>query len=54
MNISIEDIKGCIQEWFTEVHCFEDLAEVFYVARSEIDKQFVYTAEQIAKEKQNQ
>lgn len=53
MNISIEDIKGCIQEWFAETYCFEDLAEVFYTARSEIDKQFVYVAEKIVKEKQD-
>lgn len=53
MNISIEDIKGCIQEWFAETYCLEDLAEVYYTARSEVDKQFVYMAEQIAKGKQD-
>lgn len=50
-NISIEDMKGCIQEWFGEIYCFEDLVEVYYSVRSEIDKQFVYIAEQICKEK---
>lgn len=51
MNISIEDMKSCIQEWFGEIYCFEDLAEVYYSVRSEIDKQFVNMAEQICKEK---
>lgn len=50
MNISIEDMKSCIQEWFAETYCFEDLAEVYYAIRSEIDKQFVYMAERICKD----
>lgn len=51
MNISIEDMKSCIQEWFGEIYCFEDLAEVYYAVRLEVDKQFVYMAEQICKER---
>lgn len=51
MNISLEDMKSCIQEWFAQAYSFEDLAEIFYAIKSETDKQFVYTAEQICKEK---
>ena len=51
MNISIEDMKSCIQEWFAQAISFEDLAEIFYAVQSETDKQFVYTAEQICKER---
>lgn len=50
MIVSIEDMKGCVQDWFSQVECFEDLSEVFYAVRSEADKQFVYMAKQIAKD----
>lgn len=50
MNISTEDMKSCIQEWFVQAYSFEDLAEIFYAVKSETDKQFVYMAKQIAKE----
>ena len=29
MNISTEDMKSCIQEWFAQAYSFEDLAEIF-------------------------
>lgn len=48
MNISTDDMKSYIQEWFAQVYSFEDLAEVFYAVKSETDKQFVYMAENIA------
>ena len=51
MDISIEDMKSCIQEWFAQALGFEDLAEIFYAVKSETDKQFVYMAEQICKER---
>ena len=50
MNISTEDMKGCIQEWFAQAYSFEDLAEIFYAVKSETDKQFVYVAKQIAED----
>lgn len=53
MIVSIEDMKSCIQEWFGEIYSFEDLAEVYYAVRSETDKQFVYMAEQICTEANN-
>lgn len=48
MNISIEDMKSCIQEWFAQAYCFEDLAEIFYAVKSETDKQFIFIADNIA------
>jgi hypothetical protein len=50
MNISTEDMRSCIQEWFAQAYTFEDLANIFYAVKSETDKQFVYMAEQIAKD----
>lgn len=50
MNISTEDMKSCIQEWFVQAYSFEDLAEIFYAVKSETDKQFVCMAKQIAEE----
>ena len=50
MNISTEDMKSCIQEWFSQAYSFEDLAEIFYAIKSEADKQFVYMAKQISNE----
>ena len=41
MNISIDDMKSCIQEWFAQVYSFEDLRDVYYAVKSEADKQFV-------------
>ena len=52
MNISTEDMKGCIQEWFAQAYSFEDLADIFYAVKSETDKQFIYMAEQISSIKQ--
>ena len=48
MNISTEDMKGCIQEWFAQADSFEDLGEIFYAVKSETDKQFIYMAKEIA------
>ena len=51
MIVSIEDMKSCIREWFAQAYSFEDLAEIYYAVKSETDKQFVYMAEQICKER---
>ena len=51
MNISTEDMKSCIQEWFAQAYSFEDLAEIFYAIKSETDKQFVYIADSIAEQR---
>lgn len=51
MNISIEDMRSCIQEWFAQAYSFEDLAEIFYAVKSETDKQFVYIADSIAEQR---
>ena len=49
MIVSTEDMKGYVQEWFAQADSFEDLAEIFYAVKSEVDKQFVYMAKEIAK-----
>ena len=50
MDISTEDMKSCIQEWFAQARDFEDLSEILYAVKSETDKQFVYMAKEIAKD----
>ena len=51
MNISIEDIKGYIQEWFAQALGFDDLRDIYNTVRSEADKQFEYMADSIAKQR---
>ena len=53
MDISIDDMKSCLQEWFGQAYSFEDLAEIYYAVRSETDKQFSEMAEQICLERNN-
>lgn len=48
MNVSIEDMKSCIQEWFAQAYSFEDLADIFYAVKSETDKQFIAMAKLIS------
>ena len=51
MNISLEDMKSCIQEWFAQALGFDDLREIYNAVRSEADKQFEYMADSIAKQR---
>ena len=51
MNISIEDMKSCIQEWFAQALGFDDLRDIYNAVRSEADKQFEYIADSIAKQR---
>lgn len=51
MNISLEDMKSCIQEWFAQALSFEDLRDIYNAVRSEADKQFEYMADSIAKQR---
>lgn len=51
MYVSIEDMKMCVQEWFAQALDFDDLKDIYIAVRSEADKQFVYMADSIAKEK---
>lgn len=51
MDISIEDMRGCVQEWFTQALGFDDLRDIYNVVRSEADKQFEYMADSIAKQR---
>lgn len=48
MRIPIEDMRTDIQEWFAQANSFEDLAEIFYAVKSEVDKQFLFMANCIA------
>ena len=50
MNIAIDDMKSCIQEWFAQARSFEELREIFYAVRCEADTQFVYISNTLAKE----
>lgn len=49
-NISLEDMQGCIQEWFAQCLDSEDLRETYYVVRSEVDKQFDFCVESFKEE----
>ena len=51
MDISIEDMRGCIQEWFAQAWGFDDLRDIYNAVRSEADKQFEYIADNIAKQR---
>lgn len=51
MTVSLEDIKGYIQEWFAQSLGFDDLREIYNTVRSEADKQFEYMADSIAKQR---
>lgn len=51
MNISTEDMKSCVQEWFAQALGFDDLREIYSAVRSEADKQFEYMADSIARQR---
>lgn len=51
MNISIEDMRSCVQEWFAQALGFDDLRDIYLAVRSEADKQFEYMADSIAKQR---
>lgn len=44
MDISIEDMKICIQEWFAQARSYEELFEIHYAVLSEANKQAAYMA----------
>ena len=50
MDVSIEDMKSCIEEWFAQARDFEELAEILYAVKAVADKQFVFMAKEIAKD----
>ena len=51
MNISTDDMKSYIQEWFAQALGFDDLRDIYNAVRSEADKQFEYMADSIAKQR---
>lgn len=49
MNISLDDMKSCIQEWLLQALSFEELGEIYKTVSFETEKMFVYVAKEIAK-----
>lgn len=47
MNISLEDMRSMIQEWFSQADNLCDLAEIYYTIRDESTIQFEFKAEEI-------
>ena len=47
MNISLEDMRSMIQEWFSQADNLCDLAEIYYTIRDEATIQFESMAEEI-------
>lgn len=47
MNISLEDMRSMIQEWFSQADNLCDLAEIYYTLRDESTIQFEFMAEEI-------
>mgnify|MGYP003292146562 CR=1 FL=1 len=44
---TLDDMRSCIQEWFAQAISAEDLREIYYVVRSEADKQHEYMFEML-------
>ena len=47
MDISLEDMRTMIQEWFSQVDNLYDLAEIYYTIRDESTNQFEFIVEEI-------
>ena len=50
MNISIEEMQSCIQEWFSQAFIYDELFKIYYAILSEANKQVVYIAKKISEE----
>ena len=50
MDVSIEEMKSCIQEWYAQSMSYEHLFEIHYAVMSECNKQAVYMAHAISEE----
>ena len=48
-NVSIEDMKSCIQEWFEQENDLVGLTGLYVEIRMEIDKQLQYMTNWIGK-----
>ena len=48
MDVSIEEMKSCIQEWYAQAMSYENLFEIHYAVMSECNKQAVYMAHAIS------
>ena len=47
LDISLEDMRTMIQEWFSQADNLCDLAEIYYTIRDESTTQFEFMAEEI-------
>lgn len=50
MNITTDEMRMLIQEWFAQAMNYEVLADIYYTVRHESDKQMAYMAQTIAKD----
>lgn len=49
MNISLEDMKSIIQEWFSQANNLCDLIEIYHTIQDELTIQFKFMAEEIVR-----
>lgn len=49
-NVSIEDMKSCIQEWFAQEYELVGLTNLYVEVRMEIDKQLLHMTNAIGKD----
>lgn len=49
-NVSIEDMKSCIQEWFAQEYTLIGLTNLYVEVRMEIDKQLDYMTDSIGRD----
>ena len=47
MDISLEDMRSMIQEWFSQADNLCDLAEIYYTIRDESTIQFEFMTKEI-------
>ena len=48
-DVSIDDMKSCIQEWFAQEYNLVGLTNLYVEVRMEIDKQLQYMTNSIGK-----
>lgn len=49
-NVSIDDMKSCIQEWFAQEYNLVGLTNLYVEVRMEIDRQLQYMTNIIGKD----
>ena len=51
MDVCIDDMKQCVQEWFAQAMDFETLFDIYYAVKSETEEQAIYMAQCISDER---